>query len=99
MTLVGPERWAKRAEHAHSVCLISGRSLVRMSRYTERSTREGRMLTTKLSSLAIRTFETTLKGRRSYRYWKALEETQWLAEPALKELQLDRLRNLLRHAF
>lgn len=44
-------------------------------------------------------FETVLKGRKVFRYWRELEGSQWLSAEALRELQFRRLRALIEHAF
>jgi phenylacetate-CoA ligase len=43
-------------------------------------------------------FESLLKGRKTFRYWRELEQTQWLSRSELEQRQLDALRRLLRHA-
>src|SRR5438093_12239845 len=49
--------------------------------------------------LLLPAFETGIKRRKSFRYWKELERSQWLGEADLERLQLDRLRRLLTHAW
>lgn len=43
-------------------------------------------------------FETGFKRRKTMRYWKELEQSQWLPAPRLQQLQLRALRQLLDHA-
>jgi phenylacetate-CoA ligase len=43
-------------------------------------------------------FETGLKGRKVFHYWKQLEQTQWLPREELERRQLAALRRLLIHA-
>jgi phenylacetate-CoA ligase len=44
-------------------------------------------------------FEGGFKGRSIFRYWRELEESQWLSRPDLEQRQLASLRQLLIHAF
>jgi phenylacetate-CoA ligase len=46
----------------------------------------------------IPAFETGLKRRRTFAYWRELEESQWLTVEALKARQLESLQKLLTHA-
>jgi phenylacetate-CoA ligase len=48
--------------------------------------------------LLLPAFETGLKRRKIFRYWKELERSQWLARAELERLQLERLQRLLDHA-
>lgn len=48
--------------------------------------------------LLLPAFESGLKRRKTLRYWKELEQTQWLSPAELQALQLEGLRRLLRHA-
>jgi phenylacetate-CoA ligase len=43
-------------------------------------------------------YETGLKRRKIFRYWKDLERSQWLSLPVLERLQFERLQLLLNHA-
>jgi phenylacetate-CoA ligase len=49
--------------------------------------------------LLLPAFETGLKRRKTLRYWRELERTQWLGARELAERQLMGLRGLLSHAF
>jgi phenylacetate-CoA ligase len=44
-------------------------------------------------------FETGIKRRKTFAYWRALEQTQWLAPAALQQLQFTALQSLIAHAF
>jgi phenylacetate-CoA ligase len=44
-------------------------------------------------------FETGIKRRKTFHYWKELERTQWLPRAQLEQLQFQALRRLLAHAF
>ncbi|MGI6415820.1 MAG: phenylacetate--CoA ligase family protein [Thermoguttaceae bacterium] len=44
-------------------------------------------------------FETIVKGRKKFSYWRELERSQWLSRKAIEELQFERLRNLISYAF
>lgn len=44
-------------------------------------------------------FETLIKRRNVFRYWRELERTQWLTRGELEALQFQSLRRLLRHAY
>ncbi len=46
----------------------------------------------------IRGFESGLKRRPVFRYWRELEASQWWSPEQLAELQFERLRQLLLHA-
>jgi phenylacetate-CoA ligase len=48
--------------------------------------------------LLIPAFESGLKRRPVFRYWRELERSQWLTAREIDELQLEALRALLRHA-
>jgi phenylacetate-CoA ligase len=48
--------------------------------------------------LLIPAFDSGLKRRKTFQYWRELERSQWLDEASLKQLQLQRLRDLLLHA-
>jgi phenylacetate-CoA ligase len=39
------------------------------------------------------------KGRRTFGYWRELEETQWLARAEIEEIQFRSLRALMEHAY
>jgi phenylacetate-CoA ligase len=45
------------------------------------------------------TFEGLVKGRKTFRYWKELEATQWLGATRLEEIQFEALKRLVAHAF
>jgi phenylacetate-CoA ligase len=49
--------------------------------------------------ILVPAFETLLKGRKTFRYWKALERSQWLSPADLESLQFEALRRLVPHAF
>ena len=44
-------------------------------------------------------FETGLKRRKTFAYWRRSERTQWLDRQAFQQLQFDALRRLIEHAF
>ena len=46
----------------------------------------------------LRPFEAVVKGRKTFHYWRKLEETQWLPRAELERRQLESLRRLLEHA-
>jgi len=46
----------------------------------------------------IRAYEGGLRRRPVFRYWHALEESQWWSQERLAALQLERLQALVRHA-
>lgn len=48
--------------------------------------------------IAIPAFESVLKRRQTFRYWRDLEQSQWLSVGELQARQVDSLRILLRHA-
>ena len=45
------------------------------------------------------TFETGIKRRKTFHYWRKLERTQWLPLAQLEQLQFQALRSLLGHAY
>src|SRR5262245_47362262 len=47
----------------------------------------------------IPSFETVLKRRRTFRYLRDLERSQWLPRVVLEELQFDLLWALVQHAY
>jgi phenylacetate-CoA ligase len=47
----------------------------------------------------IPAFETGVKRRKTFAYWRELERTQWLSRAELEQIQFESLRRLLRHAF
>jgi phenylacetate-CoA ligase len=49
--------------------------------------------------LLIPAFESFVKKRKTFRYWRKLERTQWLSPAELERIQLDALRRLVVHAF
>lgn len=49
-------------------------------------------------NLVIRPFESLYHRRRVFRYWRDLEESQWLDRSALQALQFEALRRLVEHA-
>ena len=49
-------------------------------------------------SVLIPGFETALKRRRTFRYWRQLEHSQWQTLEELRDRQLLTLRRLLQHA-
>jgi phenylacetate-CoA ligase len=50
-------------------------------------------------SILLPAFESVLKGRKTFRYWKQLEASQWLPQAELEQLQFEALRRLVAHAF
>jgi phenylacetate-CoA ligase len=44
-------------------------------------------------------FETGVKRRKTFAYWRDLEQTQWLSRAELERIQFQSLDRLLRHAF
>jgi phenylacetate-CoA ligase len=44
-------------------------------------------------------FEGGIKGRKTFRYWRELEQSQWLPRTELEQLQFSSLRQLLTHAY
>jgi phenylacetate-CoA ligase len=48
--------------------------------------------------LLIRAFESGIKRRKTFAYWRQLERSQWLRLNELRALQLTALKNLLAHA-
>lgn len=55
------------------------------------------MLTT-FSRFLIQGYESGLKRRKTFRYWRQLEQSQWLLADELQNMQLDALVRLLSHA-
>jgi phenylacetate-CoA ligase len=51
-----------------------------------------------LSRQIIRTFESGIKRRKTFRYWNELERTQWLSRDELADIQFRALQQLLIHA-
>ena len=49
--------------------------------------------------LIIPGFESALKRRKTFRFWRELEESQWWSREQLEVLQLRRLRKLIEHCF
>lgn len=49
-------------------------------------------------NIILPAFETALKGRKTLRYWAELERSQWLPAARLEELQVKKLRALMKHA-
>ena len=48
--------------------------------------------------ILIRGFESGYKRRPVFRYWRELEDTQWLGRPALERIQFEALKRLVGHA-
>jgi phenylacetate-CoA ligase len=46
----------------------------------------------------LRLYEGAFQGRNTFRYWRELEESQWLSRKELEQRQLQSLRRLLAHA-
>jgi phenylacetate-CoA ligase len=44
------------------------------------------------------TYETVLHGRMNFRYWRALERSQWLSREEVERIQLNNLQRLIEHA-
>ncbi len=49
--------------------------------------------------LLLRPFESIVKGRRTFAYWRELEASQWLDAERLASLQFERLRDIVHLAF
>jgi phenylacetate-CoA ligase len=49
--------------------------------------------------MLIPLFETGIKRRKTFRYWKELECSQWLSRSEIETLQFEALRRLVAHAF
>ena len=49
--------------------------------------------------ILIPAFETGIKRRNTFAYWRELERTQWLSRPELERLQFRSLRRLIDHTF
>lgn len=49
--------------------------------------------------IVLPAYESGLKRRRAFRYWRELEDSQWLPRHALEERRLRAVRRLLSHAF
>jgi phenylacetate-CoA ligase len=47
----------------------------------------------------LRGYESIVKRRSTWRYWRELEHSQWLTAAELEALQTERLRRLMAHAF
>lgn len=48
--------------------------------------------------LLLPAFDAGIKRRKTFRYWRELEQSQWMDEHSLRELQFSRLRDMLIHA-
>lgn len=57
------------------------------------------MITRAYQHLVIPSFETFWKGRKTFRFLKQLEESQWWAREQLRALQLRRLSSLVEYCF
>lgn len=57
------------------------------------------MLGRSLQQFAIFTFEAGLKRRNTFRYWRQLEQSQWLPPSELAQMQGQALRRLVSHAW
>jgi phenylacetate-CoA ligase len=57
------------------------------------------MLTQVYRHLIIPGFESLLKGRSTFQFWRELEESQWWSREQLETLQLRRLRQLIDYCF
>ena len=57
------------------------------------------MITHAYRHLIIRGFESLLKRRRTFQFWRELEESQWWSREQLEALQLQRLRRLIDYCF
>lgn len=44
-------------------------------------------------------FETGLKRRKTFAYWRSLERSQWMPGPAIEDLQFLSLQRLISHAY
>jgi len=49
--------------------------------------------------LPIRFFESGIKRRKTFRYWRELERSQWFPREELEAMQFGALRRLVAHAF
>ncbi len=58
----------------------------------------GRLVDWVHGRVLIPAFETRFKSRRTFEYWQELEKSQWLSREAIRQLQLERLRQILVHA-
>jgi phenylacetate-CoA ligase len=56
------------------------------------------MLTQLYGRALLPFFESVVKGRKTFRYWAELEESQWLPRAELERRQLESLRRLLEYA-
>jgi phenylacetate-CoA ligase len=50
-------------------------------------------------NLILRFYEGPVKRRNTFRYWRELEESQWLSRAELERRQIESLRRLLDHAI
>jgi len=58
-----------------------------------------RMLKFAHRHILIPAFESGVKRRNTFAYWRELERTQWLGRGELERLQFESLRGLIHHAF
>jgi phenylacetate-CoA ligase len=49
-------------------------------------------------SVLLPAYETGIKRRKTYRYWRDLERTQWMSPAELRQFQFEALRRLVTHA-
>jgi phenylacetate-CoA ligase len=49
--------------------------------------------------LLLPAFETGVKRRKTFAYWRELERTQWLSRQKLEGIQFESLKRLIRHAW
>ncbi len=57
------------------------------------------MITQAYRHLIIPGFESLLKRRKTFQYWRELEESQWWSRDELEAVQLHRLRRLIEYCF
>ena len=57
------------------------------------------MITQAYRHLIIPGFESLVKRRRTFAFWRELEESQWWSREQLETLQLQRLRRLIEYCF
>lgn len=50
-------------------------------------------------NIIVPLFETVVKRRNNFAYWRELEKTQWLGRDEIDRRQLDALKKLIQHAY
>src|SRR5690242_2604257 len=107
MTLYAPARWDRLDGGALRRILTCERWCDDTRRYisrplfVERVARDRFWLMMKFvhRHLLLPAFETGVKRRKSLRYWRELERTQWLSRAEVERLQFEALSRLIQHAF